>query len=170
MKYFVYVLVAICCPFTVFCQDITGLWKGTLINDSTQQTYNYEILISKTEGKLTCFSQTYYRLNDEIYYSIKKMSVRIAHDGKIILQDAKLIESNLPINKNKQVIQLNVLAVSNIDSKLELTGLFVTNRSKYYDALTGRINVNKVNPLISQSNLLKYLEKNMEEDIFTAVK
>ena len=36
--------------------DITGLWKGTLYNDSAQKYYRYEIGISEEKGKLSGFS------------------------------------------------------------------------------------------------------------------
>ena len=39
-------------PLTVNAQDITGLWKGTLYNDTTQLTLRYEIGISQEKGKL----------------------------------------------------------------------------------------------------------------------
>ena len=170
MKYLIPLIVAICCPMMVFCQDITGLWKGTMYNDSTKQSLDYEIVIRKVNGKLTGFSHTSYVVDDKKYYGIKKINVRVAKDGKIVMQDAKSLENNYPGGPNKNVIQLNVLDFANSGDENFLDGIFVTNRSKEYQAFTGRMSIKKVNPLVAQSDLWKYLQKNTEEDNMTVVK
>ena len=166
MRYFIYLVVALCSPIFVFCQDITGLWKGTMYNDSTRQSLEYEIVISKKHGKYTGFSHTWFMLNDMKYYGIKKINIRVAKDGKIIMQDAKLVEENYPILPNKNVYQLNVLDLAIAGDESTLNGLFVTNRSKYHKELTGRINIKKVNPQ-SESELVHYLQKNSTDNNLT---
>jgi len=170
MKALIHIIVALCCPMMVFCQDITGLWKGTMYNDSTKQSLDYEIVVNKIKGKLTGFSHTSYVLNDQKYYSIKKIDVRIARDGKIVFQDAKMLENNYPAQQYKNVIQLNVLDLANSGNESFMDGIFVTNRSKEYQAFTGRMSIKKVNPLVAQSDLWKYLQKNTQEDNMTVVK
>jgi hypothetical protein len=159
MKYLIPVIVAICCPVMAFCQDITGLWKGTMYNDSTKQSLDYEIVISKVKGKLTGLSYTSYLLNDKKYYGIKKIDVRVAKDGKIVFQDARLLENNYSSQQNKNVIQLNVLDLANAGAESFMDGIFVTNRSKEYQAITGRMSIKKVNPLVVQCELMNYLKK-----------
>ena len=170
MKYLIPIIVAICCPMFVFCQDITGLWKGTMYNDSTHQSLDYEIVITKEKGKLTGFSHTSYVINDQKYYGIKKIDIRMVKGGKIVFQDAKLLENNYSSQQNKNVIQLNVLDLANNGDNSFMDGIFVTNRSKEYQALTGRMSIKKVNPMVVQSDLMKYLEKNTTEADLTAVK
>lgn len=170
MKYVIPVIVALCLPAMAFCQDITGLWKGTMYNDSTKQSLDYEIVISKVKGKLTGFSHTSYVINDKKYYGIKKISVRVAKDGKIVFQDAKLLENNYDNQQNKNVIQLDVLNLANSGSESFMDGIFVTNRSKEYQAVTGRMSIKKVNPLVVQSDLIDYLQKNTDEESLTAAK
>ena len=170
MRNLIPVIVAVCCPMMVFCQDITGLWKGTMYNDSTKQSLAYEIVITKEKGKFTGFSQTSYTINDKKFYGIKKVNVRVAKDGKIVLQDAKLLENNYNSQENKNVIQLNVLDIANSGNEHFMDGIFVTNRSKEYQAVTGRMSIKKVNPLVVQSDLMKYLQKNAEADNMTVVK
>lgn len=169
MKYFTAIIVVLCCPLFSFCQDITGLWKGTVFNDDTQQSYRYEILISKDNGKLSGFSHTWFQLDGKEYYGIKKINVRVAKDGKIVMQDATMVENNYPETAPKNVFQLNVLDLSNINDEVTLNGPFVTNRSKQYDALSGRVNVKKVS-LASQSYLLQYLHKNSIDNTLTVLK
>ncbi|MEO6254022.1 MAG: hypothetical protein ABIO79_11980, partial [Ferruginibacter sp.] len=129
----------------------------------------YEIVISKEKGKLTGYSHTSYVINDKKYYGIKKMNIRVAKDGKIIMQDVKLVENNYPELPNKKVIQLNVLDLANSGTDASLDGLFVTNRSKDFLALSGHINIKRVNPL-SQSELVQYLQKNNGDENLTVVK
>ena len=169
MKNFMLIMVALCCPIFVFCQDITGLWKGTMFNDSTKQSLDYEIVISKKNGKYTGFSQTWFVINDKKYYGIKKINVRIAKDGKIVMQDANVIKSNYPGGPDKNVIQLNVLDLAKSGDETFLDGLFVTNRSKDYKALTGRLSIKRVNPF-TKSELVEFLENNNNETNLTVLK
>ena len=170
MKSLIPIIVVLCLPAMAFCQDITGLWKGTMYNDSTKQSLDYEIVISKVKGKLTGFSHTSYVINEKKYYGIKKISVRLAKDGKIVFQDARLLENNYDNQQNKNVIQLDVLNLANSGSESFMDGIFVTNRSKEYQAVTGRMSIKKVNPLVVQSDLMDYLQKNTDEGSLTAAK
>jgi hypothetical protein len=169
MKYLLYIIIALCLPTSSFSQDITGLWKGTMFNDSTQQSLPYEILISKENGKYTGFSHSWFLVNGKKYYGIKKITVRVAKDGKIIMQDAALINNNYPVSPDKNVSQLNVLDLSNNGDETILDGPFVTNRTKNYNELTGRINVKKVKAL-SESALMEYLQRKSSDNGLTAVK
>jgi hypothetical protein len=141
-----------------------------MFNDSTRQSYDYEIVISKSKGKYTAYSHTWYIIDNKRYYGIKKINVRIAKDGKIVMQDATLVDNNYPIPAYKSVIQLNVLDLASISNETMLKGEFVTNRSKYFKELTGRISVQKSNPLLVQSDLMQYLQKNSMDGFITALK
>ena len=145
-------------PLFLFAQDITGLWKGTMYNDSTKQTLPYEILIKKEKGKYTGFSQSWFQIGDQAYYGIRKVKVNVAKDGKIVIKDASLIENNYPVQPDKNVCQLNVLDLVNREDENILDGLFVTNLTKKYTELTGHINVKRVN-IFTESSLMQYLQK-----------
>jgi hypothetical protein len=170
MKYLIPVIIALCCPFLIFCQDITGHWKGTIFNDNTQQTLDYEIVISNAKGKLSGFSYTSYMINDAKYYGVKKINVRIAKDGKIIIQDAKLVENNNLDNVNNNVIQLNILSLASIGNETILDGIFVTNPSKNYKSLTGKLSIKKTDVSVTQAELLKYLQKTETVENLTVAK
>jgi len=169
MKPIIFILAVLCCPVFVFCQDLTGFWKGTMYNDSTKQSLEYEIVISKEKGKYTGYSHTSYLVGSTKYYGVKKINVRVAKDGKIVMQDAKSLENNFPGEYARNIIQLNVLDFSKSGDESFLDGLFVTNRSKAYHAVTGRMSIQKGNPLTAQSDLMKYLQKNAAEENLTAV-
>ncbi len=150
-------------PAAVFAQsslptDITGLWKGTLYNDTTKQFYKYEVGISKEKGKYIGFSHTYFMLDDKQYFGVKKVKIKIAGDGKIIIEDDELIANNYPVPPNKNVRQLNVLTLNAKDSVMIMTGPYTTNRTKEYHALTGSISLERKNDYW-QSALVPHLQE-----------
>lgn len=159
MQYCKYVItILFVLPLSLFAQDITGLWRGTLYNDTTQQFYKYEIAISKEKGKYIGFSHTWFLLEDKQYYGVKKVKIRIADDGKIIVEDDGLISNNYPVAPSKNVRQLNVLTLDASDSVMKLTGPFTTNRTKEYRPLTGTINLQRKNDFW-QSALVPHLQE-----------
>lgn len=166
MKYVIYIMVVLCCPLTSLCQDITGLWKGTLINDETKQSLPYEILISKEKGKYTGYSHTWFIINDQKYYGVKKINIRIAKDGKVVIQDADLVDNNYPTPPYKKVRQLNVLDLSG-DALLD--GQFFTNSTTELKEVTGHISIQKTS-LFAQSDLMEYLHKNNKDTNLTVAK
>ena len=160
-----------CLPVCTTAQekDITGLWKGTLFNDTTQKFYKYEIGISKEKGKYSGFSHTWFLIGDTQYFGVKKLSVKIAADGKIIVEDDGLIANNYPISPNKGIRQLNVLTLDASDSVMKLTGPFSTNRTKQYHSLTGSIFLQRKNDFW-QSALVPHLQELGKEDELSFVK
>lgn len=131
-------------------QDITGLWKGRLYNDSTKMYYKYEIGISEEKGKLSGFSHTWFILNDTQYFGVKEVKIK-RKDGKIIVEDDKLISNNYPVAPAKHVRQLNVLTLTIEDSKMNLAGPFTTNRTKDWAPLTGHIELQRKNDFWNSS-------------------
>ena len=138
--------------------DITGLWKGTMYNDTTQLNYRYEIAISQNDkGKLSGFSHTYFILGDKEYHGVKK--IRIKKDGdEITTTDVELIANNYPIKPPKGVHVSNTLKFEIKDNVMILSGAFATNRTKEYAPATGFILVERKNDF-RQSALIPHLEE-----------
>jgi len=155
-KYLIVLLIAVF-PAKLFAQDITGLWKGTLYNDTTKKYYRYEIGISEEKGKLSGFSHTFFLVNDKEFYGVKKVKIKKV-DGKIIVEDAGLIANNYPEAPAKGVRQLNVLTLEIKDSIMTLSGPFSTNRTKEYSSLTGTISLQRKNDFW-QSALVPHLQE-----------
>lgn len=166
MKSIKLMLLAFCCPLVSLCQDITGLWTGTLYNDSTQQFHQYEIGISKEKGKYSGFSHTWFMIGDKKYYGVKKLKVRIASDGKIIIEDGELVLNNYPIAPNKDVRQLNILSLQTAGAELMLNGPFVTNRTKEFLPLTGSVTLKRKSNF-NQSDLVPHLQNIMKGEQLT---
>lgn len=154
-------ILIICCilffPFGISAQDITGLWKGTLHNDTTGLDLRYEIAISENKGKLSGYSHTFFILEDREYYGVKKVKVK-RQDDKIIIQDVELIANNYPVPPAKNVHQLDVLTLEIKDSVMMLTGPFATNRTRDYHPLTGSIHIQRKNDFWN-SALVPHLEE-----------
>lgn len=157
-KYLIILLIALF-PATLIAQDITGLWKGTMYNDTTQKYYRYEIGISEENGKLSGFSHTFFMdSTGKEYYGLKKVKISIVSDGKIIVEDAGLIANNYPVQPDKGVRQLNVLDLVIKDSIMTLSGPYSTNRTKKFRSLTGTINLQRKNDFW-QSALVPHLQE-----------
>jgi len=167
MKRLYFFIAVSCLPLVGFSQDITGLWKGTMFNDSTKQSLPYEVFISKENGKYTGYSHSWFLVNDKKYYGIKKIKIRVAKDGKIVIQDAALLENDYPVLDN--VHQLNVLDLVNSNTEATLDGPFATNRTKQYSELTGHINLKRVSPS-TESSLMQYLQRNGADNGIAAAK
>lgn len=162
-------------PLAVFAQnfqgnekDITGLWAGTLFNDTTGQYSKYEVAISREKGKLVGFSHTYFMIGGKEYYGVKKVNVKKAPDGKIIIVDEELVLNNYPELPGKYMRQLNVLTLNNNDSAVILSGPFVTNRTKEFHALTGSVHLTRNNEAW-QSALWPHLQGLGKEKAFTSI-
>ena len=156
-KYFIIACSLAFQPFVLLAQDITGLWKGTMHNDTTGRDLRYEIAISEYKGKLSGYSHTFFIVDDKEYYGIKKVKVKM-QDDKILVEDQELIANNYPTPPNKGVRQLNVLTLEIKDSTMVLSGPFATNRTKLYHSLTGSIRVQRKNNF-HQSALVPHLEE-----------
>lgn len=166
MKSIRLIFVAFCCPIAVFCQDITGLWTGTLYNDSSNQYYDYEIAISKENGKYVGFSQTLFLIENRNYFGLKKVKVKIANDGRIVLEDGEMVLNNYPQQPTKNVRQLNVLTLNTTKGEDTLTGFFVTNRTKKFASLTGKVTLKKKAGL-SNSEFARYFANILKGEEFT---
>ena len=144
-------------PLWLPAQNITGLWKGVLHNDTTGKDLRYEIAISEYRGKLSGYSHTFFIVDDQEYYGVKKVKVRVQED-KILVEDQELIANNFPILPAKGVHQLNILTLETHDNIMILSGPFATNRTKEYHTLTGSIRLQKKDDFW-QSALVPHLQE-----------
>jgi hypothetical protein len=144
-------------PLTAAAQDITGLWKGTLYNDTTRETLRFEIGISQEKGKLTGFSHTFIQHKDRLYFAIKKIKLK-QKGSKIILEDVGLLHNSSPLEPPKGVNKTCVLELEIVDSLMILSGPFATNRTKEYHVLTGKVYLQRKNDYY-QSDLLGRLKE-----------
>ena len=138
--------------------DVTGLWKGFMYNDTTQQNLRYEIAISQNgKGKLFGYSHTYFIVGDKEYHGVKKLKVRREGD-EVITEDDELIVHNYPVPPAKGVHQQNTLILKIKDTVMVLSGGYKTNRTRDFRPLTGYVHVERKNDY-SQSALVPHLQE-----------
>lgn len=154
----------LCCSLQLVAQkdnavekDITGLWKGFMYNDTSQQNFRYEIAISEQKGKLYGYSHTYFIIDDKEYHGVKK--IKITRDGnEVITEDVDLIVNNYPIKPPKGIRMQNILKFTMKDTVMILSGLFRTNRTRIYSPNTGYVHVERKRDY-SQSALVPHLQE-----------
>ncbi len=151
------------CPLQLFSQDITGLWKGTLYNDTTKQFLNYELAVSENNGKLTAYSYTVFDVDGKKEVGVKKLTVK-RKGNNILLDDDDMLSNNYSIKPPKGVHQSSDLTLSVSDTVMMLEGKWRTNRTRYYSSLTGTIQLKrrsdyKQSDLFTKLNELKIADK-----------
>ena len=144
-------------PVFLFAQELTGVWTGTLRNDSTKKTQEYELALSEYRGKVTGYSYTTFISNDTFYYSIKRMKAT-RQDSVWIVEDDYMISNNFPERRAKGVKQINTFRLNKIDSSWKMDGTWKTNQTKKYYALSGKMEM-KAEDDIKKSNLVAHLEE-----------
>lgn len=149
--------------------DITGLWQGTMYNDTTGLYYKYEIGISFEKNKYSGFSHTYFLKDDKSYYGVKKLDIHIDESNRIILKDDGLIANNYPEAPAKGVRQTNILSLVLNDSIMVLDGPYSTNSTRTFNAITGHIRVVRKNDFW-KSALIPHLEELGRENQLSFVK
>lgn len=143
---------------------MSGLYSGTLVNDSSKKVQNYELALSEYRNKITGYSYTTFVINDTFYYSIKRVKGE-KNNGQLIVEDTKMLANNFPEAPNKGVHQINIIPLTATDTMTELNGTWTTTKTKKYYSLTGSVDMKRDNdsahsPLISHLAELKILPPN----------
>ncbi|HTC01461.1 MAG TPA: hypothetical protein VK705_12340 [Ferruginibacter sp.] len=142
---FVFFLLISLLPVKLLAQqndDLTGLWKGILYNDTTKKTLHYELAISKEKGDLVGYSYTEFDFDGKIGIGVKKVKIKMK-DGKVFIEDVELIDNSYPVNPPKNIHQYSVLTLQNTDTVRTLSGTWNTNVTKFYRPVTGTLSVQR---------------------------
>jgi hypothetical protein len=151
-------------PSILAAQNIHGLWSGTLLNDSTHRTQNFELGLSEYRGKITGYTYTTFINNDTFYYSIKRVRAE-RKDGKLVIQDEEMVGNNFPERAAKHVKQTTTFPLIN-DTTIDISnGKWTTNQTKIYYSIGGSAAVREQQDE-KKSDLLAHLdEANIKTDI-----
>lgn len=142
---FVFFLLISLLPVKLLAQqndDLTGLWKGSIYNDTTKKTLHYELAISKEKGDLVGYSYTEFDFDGKIGIGVKKVKIKMK-DGKVFIEDVELIDNSYPVNPPKNIHQYSVLTLQNTDTVRTLSGTWNTNVTKFYRPVTGTLSVQR---------------------------
>jgi hypothetical protein len=123
-------------PLILLAQNIHGIWSGTLINDSTHRTQNFELGLSEYRGKITGYTYTTFIENDTFYYSVKRIKAE-RKDGKLVIEDVEMVGNNFPQKAAKHVRQNTTFPLIN-DTTIDIAnGRWSTNLTKKYYSIGG---------------------------------
>lgn len=138
MKYLFSILFLLC--FVVgSAQKISGLWVGSLYNDSTKENIYYELAIEEQNGKYTAYSYTTFIVNGKSAIGVKSLKV-FPQKNSFVLEDDELLFNNYPQEPPKGVKQISSLEFSEIDNIKLLSGKFTTSKTRQYGKqVTGKI-------------------------------
>lgn len=134
------VLLLVFSPLSFFAQQLSGLWMGTMSNDSTtvRRDESFEIALSEYKGKVTGYSRSTFFVNDELYYIIKRVKGTIA--GNVCeVKDDYVISHNFPKKPEKGVKVISTFRRNESDSTWYLTGDWKTTKAKKYYTISGKV-------------------------------
>jgi hypothetical protein len=136
-------------PLKLFSQDITGLWSGTLYNDTTQTSLRYEVAISENNGKLSGYSYTTFIVDDQARTGVKSIKV-VKQKDHFFFEDVELLYNNYPTPPPKGVKQISSVSLLDTDTTRILSGKFITTRTRQYGRqVTGTLRLERKKDLMN---------------------
>jgi hypothetical protein len=125
-------------PLHASSQDISGVWTGYIYNDTTHQNIHYELAINEPDGKSGGYSHTTFVVDSIKNIGVKTVKIKMK-DDHIYIVDDKFIYNNYSEPPRDVVKMYSSLVFSENDSADVLTGMWKTNATKIYNALTGTV-------------------------------
>ena len=150
-------ILLLACTGTLSAQVVSGLYFGTLVNDSTKKEQRYELALSEYRGKITGYSYTTFVVNDTFYYGVKRIKAH-RENGKLVVEDDKMIVNNFPESPAKGVKQINTITLTGEDTLRNVDGAWKTTRTKVYYSLSGDMDMRR-NDDSSASALIGHLKE-----------
>lgn len=148
-----YLFIILFFPLKLFAQDISGVWIGSIYNDTTRETIHYELAISEAKGKENGYSHTTFIIDNVKNIGVKSVTIKSKDDHYYVVDD-KYIYNNYPEPPAKGVKMFSFLSLSENDSAEVLSGIWRTNPTKIYRPLTGTIFLEKKKKVKPQETLI----------------
>lgn len=126
-----YLIIFFFIPFKLFSQDISGIWIGTLYNDTTKQTIQYEVAIKKNKGKFTGYSHTTFLVDKKAVVGVKSIKIDKQNEN-YFFEDDDLVYDTYPVAPPKGVKQISKLTLSKQGNSFVFKGKFTTTRTRQY--------------------------------------
>lgn len=162
MKTLKLLLVLLFAPLLFHAQKtLTGLWIGTLSNDSTtvRKDQSLELALTQYKEKVYGYSRMNFIINDTLYYIVKRVKGSIENDVCEV-KDDEIISHNFPRKPDKGVKLISTFRRSLQDSVWRLDGEWKTSASKRhgYYSISGKISLSS-EPDIARSKIFPHLEE-----------
>ncbi len=146
-------------PLIFWGQKLTGLWTGSLTNDSStiRKDQLFEIALTEYKGKVYGFSRSEFIINDTLYYILKRVKGTI--DGDVCeIKDDEILSYNFRGRLDKGVKVISSFRMNKQDSSWHLDGTWKTTKTKVFYSLTGNIALQEEKDL-NNSALFPHLEE-----------
>jgi hypothetical protein len=153
-------------PLFFYGQTLTGLWTGSLSNDSTtaRRDQSFEIALTEYKGKVYGYSRSEFIVNDTLYYIVKRVKGTIEGDICEVTDD-EIVSYNFRGKLDKGIKVTSTFRRSQTDSAWQLDGSWKTNATKKYYSVTGKVGLAEEKDLTA-SKIFPHLEElNLANDI-----
>lgn len=129
---------------TVFAQqqDITGVWKGLLYVDSTRAYLPYEIAISEQKNKMTGYSRIIFIENGKEEAGYEDLDIKWK-GNQVVVEDRGFFEHSFTMKVVKRIKKTLLLSLTVSDTDMVLKGNWSTNRTRFYLAATGSVELKR---------------------------
>ncbi len=142
---FISIFILMLTAFSSYAQkewDASGVWTGTLFNDSTKKFIPFEIAISYHNEKYSGYTYTVFLIDSIENIGVKEVTIK-EKNGLIVIRDKKLIDDNYADAPAKGVYTTLELYHSENDTADILSGRWYTNKTREYYPLSGVVFVAK---------------------------
>ncbi len=146
-------------PLFFFGQSLTGLWIGTISNDSQtlRKDQSFEIALTEYRGKVYGYSRSEFIVNDTLYYIVKRVKGSIEGDLCEVTDD-EIVAYNFRGRLDKGIKVTSTLRRNSNDSTWYLEGTWKTNATKRFYAVTGKVDLSEEKDLTA-SKIFPHLEE-----------
>lgn len=139
--------------------SLTGLWAGTLTNDSStiRREQSFELALTEYRGKVYGYSRSTFIVHDTLFYTMKRIKGKI--DGDVCeIKDDEIISSNFPGRTDKGVKVTITFRQRQEDTTWHLDGNWKTNKTKNFYSISGGITLRSEKNL-NNSKIFPHLEE-----------
>lgn len=146
-------------PLFFYGQTLTGLWVGTVHNDSAsvRKDQSFEIVLTEYKGKVFGYSRNEFIVNDTLYYIVKRVKGTI--EGNICeVKDDEIIAYNFRGKLDKGIKVTSTFRRSQSDSMWHLDGSWKTNNTRKYYSVAGKVTLGEEKDLTA-SKIFPHLEE-----------
>ncbi|MGC4035592.1 MAG: hypothetical protein QM764_06490 [Chitinophagaceae bacterium] len=159
MKKLVFLLTILLISYIGFSQSLTGLWVGTLSNDSStiRKDASFEMALTEYRGKVYGYSHTTFMVHDTLFYIVKRVKGTI-NGNECEVKDDELISCNFMDKVDKGVKQIYTFHLNTNDSIWHLDGDWKTNKTKKYYSISGSVKTSTEKDL-TKSKLFPHLQE-----------
>lgn len=146
-------------PLIFYGQTLTGLWIGTISNDSTtvRKDQSFEIALTEYKGKVYGYSRSEFIVDDVLFYVVKRVKGTIEGDVCEV-EDDEIIAFNFPTKLDKGVKVSSTFRKNHNNNLWQLEGTWKTNATKKFYAVTGKVGLEEEKDLTA-SKIFPHLEE-----------